>query len=285
VLTTLLGWLALGLAAFLVLTILAFWLAVHPPRLTARLTPADVGLPVEEIVVEAPDGVRLAGWLAVRRGRPCVILLHGYPADKSDLLPLAAALHRRFTVLLMDLRYFGASEGRVTTLGHRERLDLRRVLDRVEARNLGPVGVFGFSLGGAVALLAAAEDARIRAVAAYSPFADLRALARETYAHFWLLREPLVDLMRLWSRVFLGADITRPSPEQAARRLTIPVLLVHSAGDEQIPVAHAERLRRALADNALAAVQIEPAGLHGALGERFEDRLVTFFAGSLDTGR
>ncbi len=262
-------------------SLLAFAMAVRPPRIPIDLRPADVGLAVEEVTIRTADGLQLAAWLAVRPGRPAVILLHGYPANKRDLLPLAAALHRHFTVLLLDLRYFGDSEGRATTLGYRERDDVKRTLDVLEARALGPVGVFGFSFGGVVALLTAAEDPRIRAVAAYAPFADLRVLGRDLYAGLWLLREPLVGLMRLWATMFLGADITRPSTEQAARRLSIPVLLIHSRADDQIPFHHAERLARALAANPGARLMFGDEGYHGTLGPSLQEAVTRLFLESL----
>jgi pimeloyl-ACP methyl ester carboxylesterase len=262
-------------------SLLAFAMAVRPPRLTIDLRPADVGLAVEDVQIRTADGLQLAAWIAVRAGRPALILLHGYPANKRDLLPLAAALHRQFTVLLLDHRYFGQSEGSATTLGYRERDDLKRTVDVLEARGLGPVGVFGFSFGGAVALLTAAEDPRLRAVAAYAPFADLQLLGRDLYAGLWLLREPLVGLMRLWGTLFMGADITRPSPEQAARRLGIPVLLIHSRADDQIPFHHAERLGQALAANPRAQLMFGDDGPHGMLGPRLQEAIARFFLESL----
>jgi dipeptidyl aminopeptidase/acylaminoacyl peptidase len=210
-----------------------------------------------------------------------LILLHGYPAEKADLLPIAAAFHPDFTTLLVDLRYFGQSEGRATTLGHRERFDLGRAIDALAARGFTRIGVFGYSLGGAVAILGAAEDPRIRAVAAYAPFSDLAVLAGEVYAVFWLAKHPLVALMRLWSRVFLGADITRPSPASAAARLSIPVMLVHSRDDEQIPFAHAERLAAALRDNPRVDLHFGR-GLHNDRAPDFERRLTAFFVKHLD---
>src|SRR5262245_65499257 len=145
------------------------------------LTPADFALRVEDVRLRAGDGVTLAGWLIARPAAPAVVLLHGYPANKADLLPIAAALAPRFAVLLMDLRYFGDSGGRATTLGFRERGDLQRAVAWLHARGYARVGVFGFSLGGAVALLAAADDPRILAVAAYAPFAAPRPLCRDAH--------------------------------------------------------------------------------------------------------
>jgi uncharacterized protein len=273
----LLPYAGLVVGAFVVLSLVSFWLAVRPPRVTIPLTPAEVRLAVEEVTVHAADGVRLAAWLGARPGAPAIILLHGYPANKADMLPLAATLAPRFTVLLLDLRYFGQSGGRVTTLGVRERDDLRRTIDVLTSRGVETVGVFGFSLGGAIALAAAADDPRIRAVAAYSPFADLRTLAHELYAWMGPLRYPFVGLMRLWSRLFLGIDVTAAAPVLAARRLSIPVYLIASRQDEQIPFRHAERLREALAGNPRAEFEFMDRGLHGALGLEVERRLERFF--------
>jgi len=283
-------WIALvACAGVLVVSLWSFWMTVRPPRLAIPGTPRDYRLPAEEVTIVADDGVRLAAWLIPKATvdtaartppEPIIVLLHGYPANKADLLPIAGALHPGFTTLLLDFRYFGESEGSATTLGHRERRDLTRAIDALAARGYTRVGVFGYSLGGAVALLGAAEDPRIRAVAAWAPFSDLRALGRDVYAIFWVLKYPLVELMVLWGRVFLGADITRPSPEMAAARLTIPVLITSSRGDEQIPFAHAERLQKALAKNPRAQFDFGR-GSHNERAQDADRRLFEFFQNAL----
>jgi uncharacterized protein len=272
---------AVVVAGLLLVSLASFALAVRPPRIAVPLEPGDYRLAVESVAIRADDGVRLAGWFLPRPGAPAVILLHGYPAEKADLLPIASALAPEFATLLVDQRYFGDSEGRVTTLGFRERHDLKRMLDFVESRGVRAVGVFGFSLGGAVALLTAAEDPRIRAIVAYAPFADLRTLGRELYGWMWLARYPFVEAMLMWSRLLLGADITRPTPAEAAARVAVPVLLVHSRQDEQIPFRHAERLRAALAANPKAEFEFMDHGRHGELGPGFESRLARFFRRAL----
>jgi dipeptidyl aminopeptidase/acylaminoacyl peptidase len=214
-----------------------------------------------------------------------VVILHGYPAEKSDMLPIAAALTPRFSVLLMDLRYFGQSGGRATTLGVRERGDLRRAVDFLVGQGSSAVGVFGFSLGGAVAIMAAAEDTRIRAVAAYAPFSDLRVLGRELYGWLWLAKYPFVELMVLWGRLALGVNLAAASPVAAAARLEVPVLLVASREDDQISFHHAEALGAALRDNVRAELMIMPRGRHGELPPDFGPRLSRFLSAHLSRAR
>jgi hypothetical protein len=269
-------------AGVLAVSLWSFWFTVRPPRIVVPGVPRDYRLPSEDVVVVTADGVKLAAWYvpaATKRPAaetPVVVLLHGYPASKADLLPIAGALHPHVATLLVDQRYFGASEGHATTLGHHERGDLIRMVDRLAARGHTRIGVFGYSLGGSVALLGAADDPRIRAVVAWAPFSDLRVLGRDVYRIFWLLKYPLVELMVLWGRVFLGIDITRPSPEMAAARLTIPVLIAASRDDEQIPFAHSERLQRAMAGNPRAEFSFGR-GFHNDRADDFDRRLVEFF--------
>ena len=98
----LLAYLAILVGAFVFLSLVSFWLAVRPPRIAIPLRPEDFRLTVEDVRIRADDGIELAAWLLPRPGAPTVVLLHGYPAEKADLLPLAAALAPRFTVLLLD---------------------------------------------------------------------------------------------------------------------------------------------------------------------------------------
>jgi fermentation-respiration switch protein FrsA (DUF1100 family) len=63
--------------------------------------------------------------------------------------------------------------------------------------------------------------------------------------------------------------------------VAVPVLLVHSRQDEQIPFRHAERLRAALAGNPKAEFEFMDRGRHGELSAGFEARMVRFFRQAL----
>src|SRR2546428_12029603 len=124
----------------MLLSLVSFWLAVRPPRIAIPLHPEEFRLTVESVTITAEDGVELAAWLLPRAGAPAVVLLHGYPAEKADMLPMAAALAPRFTVLLLDQRYFGASGGGAATPGLPGRGGLRGGARRPPGGRGGPAG-------------------------------------------------------------------------------------------------------------------------------------------------
>lgn len=272
---------ALGYVWF---SFLLFWGTVRPGRVPVSGTPEQYFLSAERVTLTADDGVRLSVWLIPRAERPgdtAIVLLHGYPATKADLLPLAAAMHPHFTTLLLDLRSFGESGGRMTTLGFRERADVQKAVDLLADRGYAKIGVFGISLGGAAGIMAAAEDSRIGAVAAYAPFSDLANLADETYRRFGPLRIFLAEPMFLWAQLFFGGDPRTVSPLSAATRLDEPVLLVHNRSDEQVSFRNAQRLQVALRDNPQAEFYFPDSGGHQDLPPDLYQRLIDFFSRAL----
>lgn len=271
----------LGFVGF---SFLLFWGTVCPGKISVSGTPEQYFLNAERVTLTASDGVRLSGWLiprAEQAGDTAIMLLHGYPAAKSDLLPLAAAMHSHFTTLLLDMRYFGESGGRMTTLGFRERSDVQKAVDLLASRGYTKIGIFGISLGGAVSIMAAAEDGRIGAVAAYAPFSDLGNMADETYSRFGPLRLILTEPMFLWAKLFFGGDPRAISPLSVAPRLVKPIFLAHNRTDEQISFRNAQRLQVALRANPRAEFSFPDSGGHQDIPSDLYPRLIDFFSRSL----
>ena len=272
-------------AGFVVVSLWSFWLVIRPPRIFIGHTPREFRLAAEDVTLTADDGTRLAAWFIpetkIQIQKRAVIFLHGYPAEKSDMLGIATAFQPEFALFLMDLRYFGKSQGRYTTLGLKEWNDAMKAVDFLKVRGYERIGIFGFSLGGATALLAAEQDPRLGAAATYAAYSDLRTLGHETYKSLFVLKYPLVRLMEFWARILWGAWVADVSPVKAAQKIAIPVFLIHSRHDEQISFAHAERLRQALAQNQRAELYIIEEGLHGELPPDFNIRLKEFFEKNL----
>src|SRR5205823_8740962 len=109
---------------------------------------------------------------------PAVVVVHGHGGNRHTSLAYASCLYPDLTLLLPDLRGHGDSEGRHTSVGYYERYDVIGAATYLRSLGYGPIGVLGISMGGATAILAAAESDAIDAVAADSSFAALRHAVR-----------------------------------------------------------------------------------------------------------
>ena len=148
---------------------------------------------------------------------------------------------RGYDVLAYDSRAHGDSSGEACTYGYFEKGDLRKAIDSL---GVTEVAVIGGSLGAAVGLQAAAEDTRIQKVVSIATFSDLRTVARER-APFFASEKNIRDALVLAEQQghFVVDDV---SPEKAAARLSIPVLVIHGAADRDTPPAHSQRVYAAL---------------------------------------
>jgi pimeloyl-ACP methyl ester carboxylesterase len=215
---------------------------LHPARRPVAGAPA---LPHRDFTVVS-DGATLRGWIFPARSQArsaAVLYLHGAGDNRESGVWIAERLVRAgHDVVLYDGRAHGESTGDACTYGFYEKRDLSRVLDGL---GIDRAVVIGVSLGAAVALQAAAEDPRIVAAVAVATFSDLEAVARERapwFASEGQIREALAIAQRE-GRFELG----EVSPARAARRIHVPVLLVHGARDVETRPVHSERVFAALA--------------------------------------
>lgn len=215
---------------------------LHPHRATV---PAAPDLPHEEVSFLGEGGVPLHGWrfrAAVPSRGVTVVWFHGIADTRASGAWIARRLTARgFDVLAYDGRAHGASGGDACTYGVLERRDLSRALDALGIRHAALVG---HSLGGAVALQAAAEDRRVEAVVAASAFSDLETVAHERAP--WFASDAQVSEALALAEREAGVRAAEASPAAAARLVEVPVLLLHGGRDAETPAAHSRRIRAAL---------------------------------------
>ena len=148
---------------------------LEPGDIGSPATPGDIGLEYEPVRFTTDDGVTLSGWLvpAARETRTAVIVLHGFTGNRlAELAAFVPWLHERHHVLQFDFRGHGESGAGWVTLGSHERRDVAAAVAFLRSRGLGPIALFGVSMGAAIAILSAPE-LPVAAVVADSPFAQL----------------------------------------------------------------------------------------------------------------
>lgn len=209
-------------------------------------SPWEVQVEFERVSFTAEDGVTIRGWWFARpESQQVVIGLTGHRGTKPDLLGIGSGLWRAGNnVLLFDYRGCGESDRATQSLAHHEVRDARAAVRYARERMAeARIGVIGYSMGGAIAILVAAADPSIRAVVADSPFATMRDVIANAYRRRRVPTRPILDLADAVMRWQYGYQFEAVRPiDVVAKIAPRPLLLIHGTADTIIPVDHSQRL-------------------------------------------
>jgi ABC-2 type transport system ATP-binding protein len=233
--------------------------------------------------------------------RPAVLLAHGFGGSKTDVRGEAEKLARDgYAVLTWSARGFGESTGRIGLNDPKaEVADVSRLIDwlakrpevRLDASGDPRVGVAGASYGGAVSLLAAANDRRVDAIApsiTYWNLADAlfpNGVFKKVWAGLFINSGGGCDrfenrLCAMYNRV---AESGKPdaaatkllqerSPSAVGDRIKVPTLITQGQTDSLFPLGQADETAKAIRANG-APVDVDwISGGHDG-GDRETDRV------------
>jgi uncharacterized protein len=261
----------------LAISLAAFFQYAHPKR---HVTPPDRlqdRLRPESVRLRTSDGVELDAWFIPNKKSPkAVIVCHGYPMDKGNVLGMAEFLAGDFNLLFFDFRAMGKSGGFFSTGGWRERKDVSAAVGILEAKGFPRAGAHGFSPGAAPPALA--EDPEIRARVLDSPFANLYGELDYVFGSMGAVRHPLLRLMQMWNFLFLGINSGKVAPEDFIAGIKTPVLLIHGDGDTTIPAASSLKLHELNPGTELWLVKGADHGQAASRGgAEYKRRVLAFF--------
>jgi alpha-beta hydrolase superfamily lysophospholipase len=264
----------------------------------------------QDFDVRAPDGVLLRGWKVTppNPNGSWVLLFHGVADNRVGVIVQSEFLLRAgYSVVMMDARGHGSSEGPIATYGWLERNDTRAIIDALVHSEVDPcltvqwsgpgpctlsgglpqhIFALGESMGAGIALQSAGADPRIEAVVAEASFANLR---EASYDYAGLRKSPLLGKTLFapgtWTLLYRGEKLTglpvaEVSPVKAVASGAFPVLLICDEKDEALPCRHSEMIYAAA--RGPKELWMVPRAFHtAALGfqpEEFKRRVLTFFA-------
>ncbi|MCU0411455.1 MAG: lysophospholipase [Bacteroidetes bacterium] len=259
-------------------------------RFTQFLEPRDAGLPQENVTIETFDGLKLHGWFVAHAdgAKGTVVFLHGVGDCKIGGVSFARALFAKgFNVFLYDSRQHGESEGDFCTYGFFEKYDLAAVLTYLETRTdlaIGRIGVYGTSMGAAVAIQGAALDKRIRSVVSEGSFADLKTIFVDYQKR--IIKLPwhfLRNVALVQSQRMANFKARLVAPINDIRRVRVPIMIVHGTQDSLIKPDYSQRLFEAANEpKTLHSVEgAEHSNVWDVGGATYERHIIRFFEQTL----
>ena len=257
-------------------------------------SPTDYGADFKDVEFTSRGGdILLDGWyIAGRDGAPVIVFVHGVGVTRTacGMTRIATELNiRGFGALMFDLRGHGLSGGRRLSGGLHERLDVLGACDYLRSIGFAPekIGVIGLSMGAAAVALAVAEEPDVRAVVLDSPYARASEMVvQETSIKLhiprWLaaIFRPCAEYLA--SRLF-GIDVQAMAPVEVVRDLDYPLLIIHSADDDRIPLEHGKRVHEAAPVGSLLW-EVSGSGHNEASTEHpseYVDRVAEYFLSGL----
>jgi uncharacterized protein len=243
---TVFAWLMLGLiftSCYLVDHVL--------PRVIVAPQKRDVSLPTPQglhaMTFHLDHDFKLRAWMArPEMPRLIVIVLHGIGDSKaSQVATLQHLATQGYIAVGLDLRAHGDSEGDFATYGFVEKTDLSKVRSILHSQYPQlPIGIWGTSYGGAVALQSLGNDRHFAFGIIESTFANLGDVVDQYGKNALGFKLPRQITARALGKAGEMAhfDPKQVSPETSAFSIRLPILHMHGARDANIPIAHAYRI-------------------------------------------
>lgn len=236
------------LIIFFIIHSIAPYSIIRPYKKKQKNSPASLSLKADKISILTFDSLKLSAYFVYSKQDSIignVILLHGIGDSKESFFPLAKFFSNLgYNSLIIDSRAHGTSEGKYCTFGFYEKEDISSAIDFIQEKQgkKANIGIFGNSMGGAIALQAMENDKRISFGIVQSTFSDLQQIVRDYQARLLKISLPIVaDYVLTRAGKIASFDPEKVNPSESAKNISQPILMIHGDSDKHISVEYAKQ--------------------------------------------
>lgn len=207
----------------------------------------------EQVHITSEDGLKLHGtyFPGQNKGR-LILCCHGYTGSgMRDFIGLSNYyLPRGYSMLMVDLRAHGGSEGSYVGFGTLDRQDVIKWLDYSTKRFGGDLQIWlhGVSMGGTTVLLTAGRKLpkNVRGIISDCAFTS----AWDVFSHvlkeqYHLPPYPILLAADTMVQKKAGYSLRQCSAVREAAKAKVPVLFIHGAADTFVPCSMCEKMYEA----------------------------------------
>lgn len=206
--------------------------------------------PHEDLWIESHDGLKLHGtWFPQDECKKVVICFHGYTSQgMSDYIGLSGYyLQKGYSMLLVDERAHGQSEGKHIGFGCLDRKDALKWIEKV-IRDCGTdveILLHGTSMGGATVLMTSGLQlpAQVKGIISDCAFTS----AKEVFTHvlksmYHMPAFPTIQIADFMNRRLSGYGLDECNAAREVKKAKIPILFIHGSGDTFVPCSMCETI-------------------------------------------
>ena len=207
-------------------------------------------LDLKELSIISFDGLKLYGYLLEGNPKEIVICVHGYKSsmqeDFADRLTIYK--ERGSTVLLLNDRAHGKSEGKYLGFSEHDKRDVARWVDLVNEMYDDPkIYLHGVSMGGATVIHCA--DSGLKNVCGIIDdcgFDSIENISKYLISDMYHLPYfPFGYMAWLWSIIITGISFNMTVGEKCVANTDIPILFIHGKEDHFVPCFMSEKMYEA----------------------------------------
>ena len=280
-----------GLGIYIGFGHIAPYAIIQPQRISLNEHPGNFHIASDDISIKVEPDIELIGhWLYAERETPKAIMIfvHGIGGCKEHFIPWASSLARKgMSSIVFDGRAHGESGGIYCTYGFYEKKDISKIVDIIKEKHPDtPIGVWGNSLGGAIALQALEYDERIDFGIVESTFTQLDQIVFDYKKR--LLKGVGIKYLSDYSLSRAGKiarfEPAEVSPIQSVKNIEQPVFIAHGNVDKNVSFSYGKQLYENLKSEEKVFELIEGAGhfdLSQKGGEGYKQKIFEFIENQL----
>ena len=207
--------------------------------------------------IETLDGLKLHGtWFPQGECKKVVVCFHGYTSQgMKDYIGLSGYyLKKGYSMLLVDERAHGESEGKYIGFGCLDRFDglewLKWVIQK--CGNDVEILLHGTSMGAATTLMLSGLELphQVKGIVSDCAFTS----PKEVFTHvlkdmYHMPAFPIIQISDFMNRKLSGFGLDDCNAAREVKKATVPILLIHGTGDTFVPSSMCETIYENIASS------------------------------------
>ena len=198
----------------------------------------------EQISLITQDNVQICANYYNNASDEVVIIAPGWcmTKDSKAFSKISEMFAQKYDVLCFDFRGHGKSSGAFTFTA-KELRDIDAVIKFAKSKNYKKIHLAGFSLGGSIVLLCAAENKDVSSVIAVSPPSDFSKIENRMWKKAaWYETLKKFELDRFLSLRFYLLPLKKKKPIDFVDKITVPTLFIAGENDPTVYPWHTKKL-------------------------------------------